>query len=115
MPACPDDRQAGYVLNWEDERDNTLPSEPPKCWSREYDPDVLHGGEPQIRVATSPREPARCGNHSVRFELHQGIKVSTVGRVPRSALVSSRSAQNDGTDSVFTCQTHGVLTNLQKS
>ena len=63
----------GYVLDWENPSDWTLPERPPPGWSYEYRPEVRHAdGEPQVRVASAGNgEPVRNGQHSVRFDLEK--------------------------------------------
>jgi Polysaccharide lyase len=67
----PSEPGAGYVLDWENSRDWTVPDRPPPGWAYEYRPEVRHDdGEPQVRVADAARgEPVRAGQHSVRFDL----------------------------------------------
>jgi Polysaccharide lyase len=63
----------GYLLDWENPRDWTVPSQPPPGWAEEYRPEVRHSdGEPQVRVANASNdEPVRNGQHSVRFDLEK--------------------------------------------
>jgi hypothetical protein len=69
-PSVPGD---GYLLDWEDPTDWTLPDHPPAGWSYEYRPEIRHAdGEPQVRVAHAANgEPVRNGQHSVRFDLEK--------------------------------------------
>jgi hypothetical protein len=67
-PSLPGD---GYLLDWENPADWTLPQRPPPGWAYEYQPSIRHAdGEPQVRLASAANgEPVRDGSHSVRFDL----------------------------------------------
>src|SRR5947208_287237 len=59
--STPSEPGDGYLLDWEDQRDWTLPQAPPPGWAYEYRPEVRHSdGEPQVRVANAANgEPVR--------------------------------------------------------
>jgi hypothetical protein len=75
----PSDPGAGYVLDWENPADRSLPARPPTGWGKEYDAGILHDGEPQLRAARAPSEPVRGSQWSARFQLYKGDPVINNG------------------------------------
>lgn len=80
MPkTSPSQPGAGYVLDWENPADRSMPDAPPPGWAREYDPKVRHDGEPQLRAAHCEHEPVRAGEWSARFQLFKDDPVINNG------------------------------------
>jgi hypothetical protein len=110
---------SGYVLDWENPRDWTVPDRPPPGWAYEYRPEIRHAdGEPQVRVANASNgEPVRSGQHAVRFDLdktdkplHNGSRAELGAEDP----VEPRAAER-WYGSAFTCRPAGPTTGHQRS
>lgn len=83
------------MLDWESERQQRVPGDPPQGWAGEYDPDLVHpdNRQPQVRVARAP-DPVRAGGAAARFELRREDPVINGGtRAELSAPIEPKNAE----------------------